>query len=55
MAYNNKESVGKVLRKNGFSKMSFYGGSFDGKHWDFLFRKPFKSLESDWLNIIAAK
>ncbi|OGH39132.1 MAG: hypothetical protein A3B44_01770 [Candidatus Levybacteria bacterium RIFCSPLOWO2_01_FULL_38_21] len=55
MAYNNKESVGKVLRGNGFSKISFYGGAFDGRHWDFLFRKPFRVLESDWLNVIAVR
>ena len=55
MAYNNKESIGKVLRRSGFTKVSFYGGAFDGRHWDFLFRKPFKALESDWLNVIAVK
>ena len=55
MAYNNKESIGRILRRNGFTKVSFYGGAFDGRHWDFLFRKPFKTLESDWLNVIAVK
>ncbi len=55
MAYNNEESIGKVLRKNGFTKVSFYGGAFDGRKWDYLFRKPFKVLESDWLNVVAVK
>src|SRR3989344_724892 len=55
MAYNNKESIGKVLRRNGFTKASFYGGTFDGKKWDYLFRQPFKVLESDWLNVVAVK
>lgn len=55
MAYNNKESIGQVLKKSGFAKVSFYGGAFDGKKWDYLFRKPFKVLESDWLNVVAIK
>ncbi|MCL4419035.1 CBS domain-containing protein [Patescibacteria group bacterium] len=55
MAYNNQETLKKALKKNGFSKTSFHGGSFDGRHWDFLFRKPFKSLESDWMNVVAIK
>lgn len=55
MAYNNKETIGKILRRSGFTKLSFYGGAFDGRHWDFLFRKPFKALESDWFNVIAIK
>ncbi len=55
MAYNNKESIGKILRRNGFTKVSSYGGAFDGRHWDYLFRKPFKVLESDWLNVVAIK
>ncbi len=55
MAYTTKEIMEKILRKNGFSKISFYGGSFDGKRWDYLFRKPFKPLESDWLNIVATR
>lgn len=55
MAYLNKEKIKKVLKKSGFSKIFVFGGSFDGKHWDYLFRKPFKKLESDWLNIVAIK
>ena len=55
MAYVTKENIKKVLGKHGFSRISFYGGSFDGKKWDYLFRKPFSSLESDWLNVIARR
>lgn len=55
MAYTNKEIIGRALKRNGFSKTSFFGGSFDGRHWDYLFRKPFNPLESDWLNVIARK
>lgn len=55
MAYTTEEIIKKVLEKNGFSKISFYGSFFDGRKWDFLFRKPFKPLESDWLNVIAKR
>lgn len=55
MAYTSKESVKNLLRKYGFSKISFYGGFFDGREWDSLFRRPFKPLESDWLNVIAKR
>ncbi len=55
MEYTNKEIIKGILEKNGFSKTSFYGGFFDGKKWDYLFRKSFKSLESDWLNIVAKR
>lgn len=55
MAYVTKDSIKRVLEKNGFSKISFYGGSFDGRSWDYLFRKPFKPLESDWLNVVAKR
>lgn len=55
MAYITKESIEKILKENGFSKVSFYGGSFDGRNWDYLFRKPFKPLESDWLNVVAER
>lgn len=55
MAYNNEDTLRKVLKKNGFSKIRFFGGSFDGRHWGYLFRKPFNPLESDWLNVIAIK
>lgn len=55
LAYSNKDYIKKILAKNGFSKISFYGGSFDGRKWDYLFRKPFKPLESDWLNVVAKR
>ncbi len=55
MAYNTKDTIRKHLRKLGYKKISIYGGAFDGRHWDFLFRKPFKENESDWLNVVAIK
>lgn len=55
MSYATKDTIEKILKKNGFSKVFFYGGMFDGRHWDFLFRKPFKPLESDWLNVVATR
>lgn len=55
MAYITKENIKKTLEKSGFSKISFYGGSFDGRSWDYLFRKPFDPLNSDWLNVIAKR
>jgi len=47
----NKEEVKKILNKNGFKKVQFYGGKFSGK----LFKSPFMPLESDWLNVIAIR
>lgn len=55
MAYTTRDDIKHILEKNGFSKISFYGGSFDGKNWDYLFRKPFEELKSDWLNVIARR
>jgi len=55
MAYVTKEEIKETLSKNGFSKVEFYGASFDGKNWDYLFRKPFDKLQSDWLTVIAKK
>ncbi len=55
MAYSTKETIRNILKKNGFSSISFYGGFFDGRKWDFLFRKPFRPLEHDWLNVTAIK
>lgn len=55
MSYITKENIKKTLEKNGFSKISFYGGSFDGRNWDYLFRKPFEELKSDWLNVVAKR
>ncbi|OGH16840.1 MAG: hypothetical protein A3C22_01030 [Candidatus Levybacteria bacterium RIFCSPHIGHO2_02_FULL_37_10] len=55
MAHITKENIAKTLQENGFSKISFYGGSFEGKEWDYLFRKPFDPLNSDWLNVVAKR
>lgn len=55
MAYVTKENIKKTLEKNGFTKISFFGGSFDGRNWDYLFRKPFEELQSDWLNVVAER
>jgi len=55
MAYVTKEELKETLSKNGFTKIEFYGSSFDGRNWDYLFRKPFDALRSDWLNVIAKR
>jgi len=55
MAYVTKENLKEILLKNGFKNLEFYGSSFDGRHWDYLFRKPFEELQSDWLTVIAKK
>jgi CBS domain-containing protein/ubiquinone/menaquinone biosynthesis C-methylase UbiE len=55
LAYVTKEGLKETLLKNGFTKISFYGGSFDGRNWDYLFRKPFEELKSDWLNVVAKR
>lgn len=55
MVYTNLLRIKSVLRQCGMKKIEAYGGAFDGRHWDYLFRKPFKPLESNWLNIIATK
>lgn len=47
----NMVSIRSLLEKNGFNKISFYGGGFFGK----LFKEPFKPLESDWLNVVAVR
>ncbi len=39
------------LKRLGFSKFSFYGSSI----YQPIFKYPFKTLESDWLNIIAKR
>lgn len=46
-----ENEITEMLKKIGFSKVSFYGGRFDGS----LFAEPFKPLESDWLNVIAKR
>ena len=55
MAYTNEKRLVDILKNEGFSKIETYGGFFDGRHWDYLFRKPFKPLESDWLNVVASR
>ncbi len=55
MAYVTKEDLKEELLKNGFTKVEFFGSSFDGRNWDYLFRKPFDELQSDWLTVIAKK
>lgn len=55
MAYTDEVRIKEILKNERFGKVEIFGGSFDGKHWDYLFRKPFKPLESDWLNVIASK
>lgn len=47
----NRVGIKSLLKKNGFSKISFYGGEFCGK----LFKEPFSPLESDWLNVVAIR
>ncbi len=55
MAYTNEARIKTLLKNEGLAKIKTFGGSFDGRHWDYLFRKPFKALESDWLNIVATR
>lgn len=54
MAYTDADRIKSILTNEGFSKIQTFGGSFDGRIWDQLFKKPFDSLESDWLNVIAS-
>lgn len=54
-AYINKDEIGKILKKNGFSKTQFFGASYENKEWDFLFRKPFRRKDSHWMNIISKR
>ena len=55
MAYMDEKIIRKILTREGFSKIEMFGASFDGKHWDYLFRKPFIPLESSWLNVLAVR
>jgi len=54
-AYLQKDDIKRILERLGFRKISFYGGFFDGRKWDYLTRKPFNPRESDWLNIVAER
>lgn len=54
-AYTTKGKIKTVLKANGYKDIKVYGSSYDGRKWDYLFRKPFKPLESDWLNVVAKR
>ncbi len=54
MAYTDEKRIKDLLKNEGFTKIQTYGGFFNGRQWDYLFRKPFKPLESDWLNVVAS-
>ena len=54
-AYLTKEKITNILSKNGYKDISFYGSSYDGTKWDYLFRKPFEPLKSDWLNVVVVR
>ena len=49
-----KEKTTALLRKIGFSKISYFGGD-GGFYYDYLFRKPFKKDTSDQLIIVARR
>lgn len=55
--YLRKNDLEKALKKAGFKKISFSGnmGEYQGDYGKLSFSEPFKSLESDWLNVIARK
>lgn len=53
MAYTDEARIKSILKNEGFTKIETFGGSYDGRHWDKLFSKPFSPLESDWLNVVA--
>ena len=56
-AYITKADIADILKRCGFKKTHFYG-SYTGEeidNWDYLFRKQFKHLDSDWLNIVAKR
>jgi len=55
MAYTDHNTLPALLKKSGFKNIKTYGSNFDGRTWDYLFRKPFDPEKSDWLNIIATK
>lgn len=49
-----KKKLENLLKKLKFSHIEFYGGE-KGFYYDFLFRKPFKPLESDVLVVVAKR
>jgi len=54
-AYITRIGLERHLLGLGFKNINFYGSSFDGRRWDFVFRKPYSPLESDWMNVVAIK
>lgn len=54
-AYATKDKITKALSSAGFKYISFYGSFLEGNKWDYLFRKPFVPLKSDWLNVVAKR
>lgn len=54
-AYITKIGLERHLLGLGFKNINFYGSSFDGRNWDYVFRKPYSPLESDWINVVAKK
>lgn len=53
MAYTDQARIKDILKNEGFADIQTFGGSFDGRSWDYLFRKPFEPHKSDWLNVVA--
>lgn len=49
--YIDKAEITGMLRKVGFSKLSFSGSILNGP----LFEEPFNSREHDWLNVVAIR
>lgn len=54
-AYITKIGIERYLLGLGFKDVNFYGSSFDGRVWDYIFRKPYSSRESDWMNVVAIR
>jgi len=54
-AYITKKGVERYLQNLGFKNINFYGSMFDGRSWDYIFRKPYSPLESDWMNVVAKR
>lgn len=55
MAYTDQKLLTDLLKKSGLGKVSVYGSNYDGRSWDYLFRKEFDEAKNDWLNIVATK
>ena len=49
-----REKLRTLLKKVGFSTISFYGGE-GGFYYDYLFRKPFKPDQSDQLIVVGKR